>query len=223
MSQYRVRAKKRQRLHPSDRRVLLMDAAAHAFGRLGVEGTRMDDVAAEAGVAKGLLYRHFPSKDALLEALMERKGAEFSARLQQRLTELDAAHGTPGQLVTEGLRLWIEQVASDIASFNWIETGAAGACTPFWDEVHRFVTERILSVAPSIDHATASLVASALQAVAEAVTTAWRQQPQAIPREELLSLLVAFCVGGLNAVAQSLGVAATLDPPASHRSRPRRP
>ena len=198
MSQYRVRAKKRQRLHPSDRRVLLMDAAARAFGRLGVEGTRMDDVAAEAGVAKGLLYRHFPSKDALLEALMERKGAEFSARLQQRLTELDAAHGTPGQLVTEGLRLWIEQVASDIASFNWIETGAAGACTPFRDEVRRFVTERILSVAPS-------------------------QQPQAIPREELLSLLVAFCVGGLNGVAQSLGVAATLDPPASYRSRPRRP
>ena len=222
MSQYTARAKRRQRLHPSDRRALLMDAAARAFGRLGVEGTRMDDVAAEAGVAKGLLYRHFPSKDALLEALMERKGAEFSARLQQRLTEVDAAHGTPGQLVTEGLRLWIEQVASDIASFNWIETGAAGACTPFRDEVRRFVAERILSVAPNIDHATASLVASALQAVAESVTTAWRQQSQPISHEELLSLLVTFCVGGLNGVAQSLGIAIRLDPTASHRGRPLR-
>ena len=64
---------KRERLHPSARRVLLMEAAVRTFARLGFAGTRMDDVAEEAGVAKGLLYRHFPSKEALFQAIMQER------------------------------------------------------------------------------------------------------------------------------------------------------
>jgi AcrR family transcriptional regulator len=48
----------------------ILDAAASVFARRGFNEARMDDVAQEAGVSKGGLYLHFPSKDALFEGLV---------------------------------------------------------------------------------------------------------------------------------------------------------
>jgi AcrR family transcriptional regulator len=81
----------RQRLHPEDRRLLLMQASARTFARLGYAGARMEDIAAEAGVAKGLLYQHFPSKEALFEALMTDRGAEFTQRLRASWAATDGS------------------------------------------------------------------------------------------------------------------------------------
>src|SRR5437879_1667030 len=114
---------KRQRLDPAQRRELLLDAAARTFGRLGAERARIEDIAIEADVAVGLLYRHFPSKDALLEALMQRQSDQFTARLADRLAELDSAGTPPGELVAEGLRLWLGQVTNDIAESRWVFAG----------------------------------------------------------------------------------------------------
>jgi len=54
--------------HSKVRRIL--DAAAAVFARRGFNEARMDDVAVEAGVSKGGLYLHFPSKDALFDGLV---------------------------------------------------------------------------------------------------------------------------------------------------------
>jgi AcrR family transcriptional regulator len=48
----------------------ILDAAASVFARRGFNEARMDDVAEEAGVSKGGLYLHFPSKDALFDGLV---------------------------------------------------------------------------------------------------------------------------------------------------------
>lgn len=48
-----------------------MAAAARAFGRNGFGGTSLEDVAAEAGVSRVLIYRHFDSKAQLYEAVLE--------------------------------------------------------------------------------------------------------------------------------------------------------
>jgi AcrR family transcriptional regulator len=48
----------------------ILEAAASVFARRGFNEARMDDVAEEAGVSKGGLYLHFPSKDALFEGLV---------------------------------------------------------------------------------------------------------------------------------------------------------
>jgi AcrR family transcriptional regulator len=48
----------------------ILDAAASVFARRGFSDARMDDVAEEAGVSKGGLYLHFPSKDALFDGLV---------------------------------------------------------------------------------------------------------------------------------------------------------
>ncbi|MEZ5245668.1 MAG: TetR/AcrR family transcriptional regulator [Acidimicrobiales bacterium] len=46
-------------------RTKLMDAAAAAFGTLGYEGVRVDDIAVEAGVSHGTFYRYYRDKDAV--------------------------------------------------------------------------------------------------------------------------------------------------------------
>ncbi|QTO23353.1 TetR/AcrR family transcriptional regulator [Burkholderia seminalis] len=60
----------RRRLPPEVRRTQILDAACAEFSERGFASTRIDDIAARAGLSKGGIYTHFPSKDAVLEALL---------------------------------------------------------------------------------------------------------------------------------------------------------
>jgi len=53
----------------SERRQQILEAAVRVFARDGYHTSRVGDVAAEAGVAHGLVYHYFASKSALLEAV----------------------------------------------------------------------------------------------------------------------------------------------------------
>ena len=53
----------------ADRRTELLDAAVRVFARKGFRAARVGDIAEEAGVAHGLLYHYFRSKDAVLETI----------------------------------------------------------------------------------------------------------------------------------------------------------
>src|SRR5436190_10792446 len=52
-----------------DKRRLILDAAVRVFARKGYHASRVGDIAEEAGVAHGLLYHYFRSKDELLETI----------------------------------------------------------------------------------------------------------------------------------------------------------
>ncbi|MER6488797.1 ScbR family autoregulator-binding transcription factor [Streptomyces virginiae] len=52
-------------------RQAILDGAAIAFDDCGFEGTSLSDVVKHAGVTKGALYFHFPSKQALARTLMD--------------------------------------------------------------------------------------------------------------------------------------------------------
>ena len=52
-----------------DKRRQILDAAVRVFARKGFHASRVGDIAEEAGVAHGLLYHYFDSKDAVLEAV----------------------------------------------------------------------------------------------------------------------------------------------------------
>lgn len=53
----------------ADRRQQILDAAVRVFAERGYEATRVGDIASEAGVAYGLVYHYFASKEAVLEAV----------------------------------------------------------------------------------------------------------------------------------------------------------
>jgi AcrR family transcriptional regulator len=58
------------RAHIEQRRAAIRDAAQRLFVRKGVEGARMEEIAAEAGLSAGAIYRYYPSKEALLQAVL---------------------------------------------------------------------------------------------------------------------------------------------------------
>ncbi|WP_067719885.1 TetR/AcrR family transcriptional regulator [Nocardia yamanashiensis] len=62
----------------------ILDAAAKVFARKGFTASRIEDVAAEAGIAKGSVYLYFPSRDALLAGVFE----SYAARSAEVLAEL---------------------------------------------------------------------------------------------------------------------------------------
>ncbi len=53
----------------TDKRRLILDAAIHVFARRGFHHCRVSDVADEAGVAYGLVYHYFSSKEEILNTL----------------------------------------------------------------------------------------------------------------------------------------------------------
>lgn len=61
-----------------DRHARILDAAERCFIRNGFHRTTMQDVAAEAGMSAGNLYRYFPSKDAIQAGLAERDREEMT-------------------------------------------------------------------------------------------------------------------------------------------------
>jgi len=69
-----------------DRRRSILDAAVRVFARQGFHACRVSDIADEAGVAYGLLYHYFPSKDEVLSTLfLERWGV-----MLEMIREVDA-------------------------------------------------------------------------------------------------------------------------------------
>ncbi len=53
----------------ADKRRMILDAAVRVFARQGFNGCRVSDIADEAGVAYGLVYHYFHSKDEVLDTL----------------------------------------------------------------------------------------------------------------------------------------------------------
>lgn len=85
---------------PEDTRRLVLEAAGSAIRRGGI-GTTLDLVAREAGVSKGGLVYHFPSKTSLLVALAQ---AELDTFRDAVHAHLDRPEGTPGRLVRAYVR-----------------------------------------------------------------------------------------------------------------------
>jgi TetR/AcrR family transcriptional regulator, fatty acid metabolism regulator protein len=56
-----------------DKRRVILDAAVHVFARQGFHACRVSDIADEAGVAYGLVYHYFDSKDQVLDTLFEER------------------------------------------------------------------------------------------------------------------------------------------------------
>ncbi|MGW0393792.1 ScbR family autoregulator-binding transcription factor [Streptomyces sp. NPDC003042] len=123
-------------------RQAILDGAAVAFDRSGFGGTSLSDVVRHAGVTKGALYFHFPSKEALARALMDEQfqvSAGVPAVEEPGLqTVIDLTHQMAFGLCTDvrvraAVRLVIEFGSftnPDPSPYNtWIDT-CHGCLTP---------------------------------------------------------------------------------------------
>jgi AcrR family transcriptional regulator len=71
----------RRRLEPQQRREQLLDTGAALFAEQPYEDVFMEDIAARAGVSRGLLYHYYPNKRDLYVAVFKRASERFLARV----------------------------------------------------------------------------------------------------------------------------------------------
>ncbi|WP_221358847.1 TetR/AcrR family transcriptional regulator [Streptomyces beigongshangae] len=84
---------RRQRTDKQRNRTHILEVAEEFFTERGITGS-MDAIAKRAGVGPGTLYRHFPSREALLAALLQARDEELEARrvaIQREVTDSRAA------------------------------------------------------------------------------------------------------------------------------------
>jgi AcrR family transcriptional regulator len=84
----------------------LLDVAKEAFTRSGTNAS-LDDIAREAGVGAGTLYRHFPTRDALIEAVY-RTEVEKLAAAERRF----AADMSPIEALRAWMLLFVDYIAT---------------------------------------------------------------------------------------------------------------
>jgi AcrR family transcriptional regulator len=72
-----------RRLPRAERREQILAAATRAFARNGFAATSLDDIAAEAGITRVILYRHFDSKTDLYQAVLDRFCGVLSAHVSE--------------------------------------------------------------------------------------------------------------------------------------------
>ena len=65
---------------PEERKQEILDTAMRLFYEKGYEKTSIADIAKEIGVAQGLCYRYFPSKEALFDCAIEQYADEIVSK-----------------------------------------------------------------------------------------------------------------------------------------------
>ena len=63
----------------------ILDAALNAFGTSGYDATSLDDLADELGVTKQTILYHYPSKEILLDAVIDRSADDVIERIERAL------------------------------------------------------------------------------------------------------------------------------------------
>jgi len=97
---------RRPRADAERNRARLLDAARAAFGS-GREPVTLEQIARDSGVGIGTLYRHFPTREALVEALYRKELADLCASVDDLLAT---------QAPDRALRAWMDRFADYVAA-----------------------------------------------------------------------------------------------------------
>ncbi len=84
----------------------LMEAAKAGFAETGLD-VSLDEIARRAGVGIGTLYRHFPTRDAIVEAVYRREVRQLADAAPRLLESL-----SPGDALHEWMRLFVDYIAT---------------------------------------------------------------------------------------------------------------
>ncbi|MGH3367930.1 MAG: TetR/AcrR family transcriptional regulator, partial [Nocardioidaceae bacterium] len=103
----------RERADAARNRLRILAAAERLFASRGVAGVTMDDVAAEAGVGKGTLYRRFGDKGGLAVALLDQRERELQQAMLSGAPPLGP--GAPAKVrLAAFIRAYVDLVATQL-------------------------------------------------------------------------------------------------------------
>jgi AcrR family transcriptional regulator len=114
-------ATRKPRADAQRNRERILEIARLAFTRHGSEAT-LDDIARQAGIGPGTLYRHFPTRDALIEAVYRSEVEKLTAAGQRFAVTMP-----PLEALRAWMLLFIDHVASKKLILPAMDTVAGGS------------------------------------------------------------------------------------------------
>jgi AcrR family transcriptional regulator len=178
------------------RREQLLGAAASLFAARGYHEVGIDDIGAAAGISGPGVYRHFPSKQALLEALCDRA----MTRMLDGARRTPAGHEDPAQALLALVDLHVDFAVTHRQLLGvWAREQRALS-----DDVRRSLRRRqreyervwreaAAPLRPELDHAEVAVVVVAVLALMNATALT----DVAVPPERLVPLLQRTAVAAL--------------------------
>lgn len=97
---------RKQRAAGRRNRERLIEAAKAAFGEVGA-GVSLEEIARRAGVGIGTLYRHFPTRDGVGEAVCRREVVHLAGAAARLVGSLP-----PGEALHQRMRLFVDYIAT---------------------------------------------------------------------------------------------------------------
>ncbi|HEX7289806.1 MAG TPA: helix-turn-helix domain-containing protein [Conexibacter sp.] len=193
----------RTRLPRAERERLILDVAHARFAAHGFAAVTMDDVAADAGVTKPLLYAYFGNKERLYLACMERAGEAMFATVGAAVSDADS----PAGALRRGLHAFFAFVDEDRDAWRVLfdETLPAGGeiaerVAQYRERLLALVAQTNLERLPEERRAAAKTeveaTSVALLGAAEALAR-WWLRTGAMPAADAAELLIATAEPGL--------------------------
>lgn len=186
----------RRRLPVAERRELILEAAGRLFGEFGYDGTRLDDIAAAAGVTKPIVYRHFDSKRDLYLAILRRHRDD----LPTFVGDVPADESLRDWLRAI-LERWLEYVESHSYAWKMLfrDSGGGAEVQAFRREVHArardVLAEVIRSAAGSRVPSREAQPLAELMSMGMASLVLWWMENPEIPRETLIDAMARAWAG----------------------------
>ena len=174
-----------------DKRRVILEAAVQVFARQGFHTCRVSDIADEAGVAYGLVYHYFTSKEEILDTLfLERWDVMLAA-----IAEVDASPRTPREKLQAIAAFIIDSYRHDPDLMKVIVVEVTRAANTFGRTHLAKIREAYAQIAGIVARAQAAGVfreqiapefaALAFYGLIEQVLTSWIFDPGALADEDL--------------------------------------
>ena len=174
-----------------DKRRLILDAAVRVFARQGFHTCRVSDVADEAGVAYGLVYHYFSSKDEILDTLfLERWDVMLAA-----IAQADASRRPPREKLYAIAAFIVESYRHDPELMKVIIVEVTRAANTFGRTHLQKIRQAYQQIAAIVARAQAAgifraeitpeFAAQAFYGSIEQVLTGWIFEREPVGHEEL--------------------------------------
>jgi AcrR family transcriptional regulator len=132
-----------ERLSPALRRESLLEAALELAAGRDLTGLSVRDIARHAGVSEGLLYHYFPTKDALLEAAIQRAADALTEAVDR------VAQAPPSTALAAGVKALLDHIERDPTGWRAVlqaHTGSLAEIGAAVEEHSRRLTLKLLDI-----------------------------------------------------------------------------
>ncbi|WP_328810519.1 TetR/AcrR family transcriptional regulator [Rhodococcus sp. NBC_00294] len=146
----------------------ILDVAEKHFAQHGVTGS-LDAIAKQAGVGAGTLYRHFPTREALLAALLTARDEQLVSRME------DIRSTAPGS--AEALSSWLDALVDWAGAFDGLpeplRAATASEASPLAVTCQGYITTTDEFLAAAIEDGSARPEVRGRDLFLAALATSW--------------------------------------------------